>query len=920
MRPLKLMISAFGSYVKPETIDFEKLGKHGLYLIAGDTGAGKTTIFDAISFALFGEPSGTSREKSTLRSKYAPSDTPTEVELTFEYADKIYRIKRNPEYMRSKARGEGFTSVKANAELSYPDGRVVTKLREVDSVVTELLGVDRKQFAQIAMIAQGDFQRLLISPTAERMNIFRELFKTNFYNLLQERLKKETSELQREFNLANSGIEQDINGIECGFDDELFGQIETAKKGEMPLKEVTELLKWLIEREEKTENRLSEQVEAVEKELSELTRLLTEAEHRRKAEKSIEVSNEKLSALTPKLEELKRGLNECTEQLPQAERLNDKASVLKSTLSDYEELENKKSFASAAEKKIDSINAELDETRLKAEKIRAQITDLNAERQELEEIGSERERISAELEKEKQKKSELDELKKELDELEQLKSEVENAQKKYTSIYIKSQCLNDNYKSKEKAYLDEQAGIIAKKLSDGTPCPVCGSTNHPHLAALSENAPSKEELEAIRNEWEKAEKDAAAASAEAGKLNARHEERAAAIAKKAEAFFSVDELSEAKKMLSEKEIEENSRLSELMEQLRAAAEKVRRKNELGEVIPQNEKEAENLGSKAAELNAKQIELTTEKKAAEERAAELIKKLDFPEKVQAETEIMRLLAGASEIKSRHSKAQSDYNSCEKSIAELNARIAEAEKTLSESECSDIDELKAREEGLTAQKKLLSEKRQSTSTRLAVNTSALNNIEKKSALAAEFEKKLTWVKSLSDTANGSISGKEKITLEAYVQAAYFDRIIAHANVRLLVMSNGQYELIRTDEADNKRSQSGLDLSVIDHYNGSKRNVSSLSGGEKFKASLSLALGLSDEVRSSASRIRLDTMFVDEGFGSLDEDSLEQAYRALSGLSSDNRLVGIISHVDELKRKIDRQLIVTKDGANGSSVKII
>lgn len=919
MRPLKLTISAFGPYVKPEPIDFEKLGKHGLYLIAGDTGAGKTTIFDAISFALFGEPSGTSREKNTLRSKYAPSDTPTEVELEFEYADKIYRIKRNPEYMRSKARGEGFTSVKANAELYYPDGRVVTKLREVDSAVTELLGVDRKQFAQIAMIAQGDFQRLLISPTAERMNIFRELFKTNFYNLLQERLKKETSELQREFNLANSGIEQDINGIECGFD-ELFGQVEAAKKGEMPLKEVTELLKWLIERDEKAENQLSEQVETVEKELSELTRLLTEAEHRRKAEMSIEISNEKLSALTPKLEELKRGLNECTEQLPQAEKLNNKASVLKSTLSDYEELENKKSFASAAKKKIDSINAELDETRLKAKKIRAQITDLNAERQKLEEIGSERERISAELEKEKQKKSELDELKKELYELERLKSEVENAQKKYTSIYEKSQCLNDNYKSKEKAYLDEQAGIIAKKLSDGTPCPVCGSTNHPHLAVLSENAPSKEELEAIRNEWEKAEKDAAAASTEAGKLNARHEERAAAIAKKAEAFFSVDELSEAKKLLSEKEIEENSRLSELMEQLRAAEEKVRRKNMLGEIIPQNEKEAENLDSKAAELNAKQIELTAEKKAAEERAAELIKKLDFPEKAQAETEIMRLLAGASEIKNRHSKAQSDYNSCEKSIAELNARIAEAEKTLSESECSDIDELKAREEGLTTQKKLLSDKRQSTSTRLAVNTSALNNIEKKSALAAEYEKKLTWVKSLSDTANGSISGKEKITLEAYVQAAYFDRIIAHANVRLLVMSNGQYELIRTDEADNKRSQSGLDLSVIDHYNGSKRNVSSLSGGEKFKASLSLALGLSDEVRSSASRIRLDTMFVDEGFGSLDEDSLEQAYRALSGLSSDNRLVGIISHVGELKRKIDRQLIVTKDGANGSSVKII
>ncbi len=920
MRPLKLKISAFGPYIKPEPIDFEKLGKHGLYLIAGDTGAGKTTIFDAISFALFGEPSGSSREKNTLRSKYAPSDIPTEVELTFEYADKIYRIKRNPEYMRSKTRGEGFTSVKANAELYYPDGRVVTKLREVDSAVTELLGIDRKQFAQIAMIAQGDFQKLLTSPTAERMDIFRELFKTNFYNRIQERLKKEVSELKKDFDLANSGIEQYINGIACEENDGLFEKVEAAKKGEMPLEDVIGLLNRLIERDEKEEKQLSRQMKTIEKELSELTRLLTEAEHRKKAEESIKVSTEELSALVPKLEELKRDLSKCMEQLPRGEKLSEKASVLKSTLADYEELEKKKAFANAAEKHIDGINEELNKTRLTAEKIRKELAELNMERLELEEIGGERERISAELDKEKQKKNEIDELKSELNELNQLKNEVENAQKKYACAYDASQRLNDNYKAKEKAYLDEQAGIIAEKLSDGLPCPVCGSTNHPHLAALSENAPTKEELEAIRTEWENSEKKAAAASAEAGKLNAKHEERAAAIAKKTEAFFSVSDFAKAEKMLSEKEAEISRRLSELTEQLKAADNKVRRKKELGEVIPQKEKEAGNLDGTAAELTAKRTELSAEKKAAEERAAELIAGLDFPEKAQAENEILRLLAEAAEIRENHSKAQSNYNSCEKTIAELNAKIAEAERSVSESEYRDIDELKAREEGLTAQKNMLSEKRQSTTTQLAVNTSALSNIKEKSALAAEYEKKLTWVKALSDTANGGISGKEKITLEAYVQAAYFDRIIAHANLRLPVMSNGQYELVRTDEADNKRSQSGLELSVIDHYNGTKRSVSSLSGGEKFKASLSLALGLSDEVRSSASGIRLDTMFVDEGFGSLDEDSLEQAYRALSGLSSENRLVGIISHVGELKRKIDRQLIVTKNGANGSSVKII
>ena len=231
MRPIRLVMSAFGPYAGRTELELSKLGTSGLYLITGDTGAGKTTIFDAIAFALYGEASGTAREAGMLRSQYADITTPTEVELTFEYKGRQYVLRRNPEYTRPRTRGDGLTTEKAGAELHYPDGRVETRLKDVNRAIVEIMGVDRNQFAQIVMIAQGDFLKLLIAPTEERKKIFQKIFRTERFQLLQDKLKAESNALKNEHEKVSSGLRQYMEGIVCAADSPFADAVKNARSG-----------------------------------------------------------------------------------------------------------------------------------------------------------------------------------------------------------------------------------------------------------------------------------------------------------------------------------------------------------------------------------------------------------------------------------------------------------------------------------------------------------------------------------------------------------------------------------------------------------------------------------------------------------------------------------------------------------------
>ncbi|MCR5449481.1 MAG: SMC family ATPase [Solobacterium sp.] len=919
MRPVKLIMSAFGPYAGRTELNMDLLGKSGLYLITGDTGAGKTTIFDAIMFALYGEASGDHRSTDLLRSKYAKPETPTEVEMVFEYGGKQYRIKRNPAYTRPKTRGTGFTSETANAELHYPDGRVVTKLKEVNRAVEDIIGIDRNQFAQIAMIAQGDFLKLLLASTDERKKILQKLFHTRMYSDLQDRLKKDALDLAKENDRAEASIRQYINGIACPQDDVLSIEVEKAKANELTMEEKIDLVHKLIEQDEERFNEAGRKITELDEQISEHTKKLTQAELRQKTEESLKNNREKLRKEQETLKELEQHKNEQEQLRSQGKQFNDRAAAVTAELPEYTELEEERKQYARTEKAI-ALNRQKQQTgSVQINELTEELKTLKEEQKSLSSADAEEASLKAEQEKLQTVIQNTGDLKKELNGISTLEKELKQLQADYKAKALYAQKLKTEYEQKNTAYLNEQAGILAETLVEGEPCPVCGAVHHPSPAHKSASAPSKEELDLLKEKSQDADQAAADASTKAGSVKARIEERRSAAVRSAASLFGIDTYEEIAAFLKTKEQEQREAVQKLRIRMSEIKAKITRAAALEKLIPQKEGQLDELNKKQTELGKEQAQQETKQKTTSARIEQLEGKLKCSSKAEAEKLIRDLRDQALKIDQAIEQAVKSFTDCGTRIAALEAAVREAEKSLKDQPAGDTDRLKAEQDELQERRRILNTGRQTVSTRITINQGILEHISEGSKEKNEIETKLRWMKALSDTANGTVSGKEKIMLETYIQMTYFDRIIARANTRLLVMTGGQYELVRRKEASSMRSQSGLDLDVLDHYNGTTRSVNSLSGGESFKASLALALGLSDEIQSSAGGIRLDTMFVDEGFGSLDEESLQQAVTALTGLTEGNKLVGIISHVAELKSRIDNQIVVTKERTGGSKVTI-
>lgn len=913
MRPKKLIMSAFGPYAGREEIDFEKLGESGLYLVTGDTGAGKTTIFDAITYALYGEASGGNRDKSMFRSKYAKPEIPTEVELHFSYGGKDYRIKRNPDYERPKTRGSGMTQEKANAELHYPDGRVVSKQKEVNDAVVGIMGIDKKQFTQIAMIAQGDFLKLLTASTDDRQKIFRQIFKTDNYLQLQNKLKAETKKLQDQCDDIQKSIKQYVNGIRCSEDDVLSLQAEKAKAGMLPLDEIILLLKELIRKDAEEEEQFRHEKEALDKELDSVKKNLSEAERIDGILSDLENAKSELDAAARKEEELSETLKAEESRKSETEELTKKIAAIEAEHDGYDELSEKTKSALEFDEKLTTATKKLKNAEDTQAELKEKIEKLNEESNTLQNVGADKATTEAEIEKLKEAEKKISTLAKDINELGHLESKLAEAQEDYRQKSKKASDAKKEYDKMHKAYLDEQAGILAETLEEGKACPVCGSTSHPNLAVKSAEAPSKQELESAEKAAKKAEKEASEASADSGELKGSYESKSEEIEKRKREILGEADLETKKAEVSKQLKDAENKLSEINA-------KENRKAEVEKELKAAKNDADTLADKIQNLNENRTEYKTRKEELDNRISELKGKLMFESKEIAESEKNKLQTKKNELEEALKAAREGLSEQKEKTTEIRTKIEEKEKQLEGS--SEIDAEKER-----SKKKELEERKGNTETaektinaRKSNNEQALKNIREQAGESANAEKKLSLVKSLSETANGNLTGKEKIMLEAYIQMTYFDRIIKKANSRLMIMSDGQYELKRRKTADNKQSQSGLDLDVIDHYNGSERDVKSLSGGESFKASLSLALGLADEIQSTAGGIKLDTMFVDEGFGSLDDESLAQAIRALSSLAEGNRLVGIISHVNELKDRIDKQIIVKKAKTGGSHAEIV
>ena len=920
MRPINLTMSAFGPYASKTVLELDKLGTSGLYLITGDTGAGKTTIFDAITFALYGEASGDNRESTMFRSKYANAETPTEIELTFVYAGKEYYIKRNPEYERPKTRGEGFTTEKANAELHYPDGRVVTKLREVDRAVEEIMGIDRNQFTQIAMIAQGDFLKLLLASTDDRKKIFQKIFRTRCYYVLQEKLKSESGKLGREYENISASIRQYIDGIKCDEDDVLSIKVRNAKAGMSSTEETLELLSTLIENDRIEEEKLDDEQKNIGKSLEEITATLTNHETWSKARKSLEKSKSNLDGAIATLEILKANLQSEEENKPKVEDIRNQIATIEAEIPEYQELDAKIKERDTLQKQTDKLSKVIIEQKGNLEFLKKELETYSEERKTLEKADKEKSELEAKKQKEEDKRKAVKDISKELKALDKLEKQLKKDQETYSKLAEDVQLKDKEYQRLFKLYLDEQAGIIAETLVDGTPCPVCGSTNHPIKAVKAENAPTKEQLDESKFTYEVAQKEAQIASEKAAKTKGQADEKRDSVLLMLNEMFGNVTIEDADELIKDKIAEIATVLEEVQNAIDEQQKKIDRRNEIDELLPKKNKERDDLINSISENDKTLSGNNATLISLKARIDELIEKLKYESEKKAK-EVKKVLQGEQKkLEDAYKAADDAVKSQNEKIAGLKAAIKEAENTLADAKEIDQESIKAKQKELKSRNSEIEAKKKVINARKAANESAEKEIRAKSAEVLAVEAKWSWVKALSNTANGNIGGKEKVMLETYIQMTYFDRIIARANTRFMVMSGGQYELKRRKEAENNRSQSGLELDVIDHYNGTERSVKTLSGGESFKASLSLALGLSDEIQSSAGGIQLDTMFVDEGFGSLDDESLDQAMRALQNLTEGNRLVGIISHVTELKERIDKQIVVTKEKSGGSIVRII
>lgn len=920
-----MTMSAFGPYAARMEIDLEPLGRSGLYLITGDTGAGKTTIFDAITFALYGEASGEYREASMLRSKYADPDTPTEVELIFERGGKIYTVQRNPEYERPAKRGNSTVKRRAEALLTYPDGRPpVTKVRDVNNAIREILGISRDQFSQIAMIAQGDFLRLLLADTKNRQEIFRSLFKTEYYRAFQERLKENAAALKRQCAEAKQSVRQDIQGIVCGEEDVLFPELQKAKAELLPIEDVCALLEQLIARDTAAEAALERDAAEIYQCLEEIQTALERAEQLARLKEALAVSEREFARKAPACGQVRAAWEAEQARQGEADQLAAAIAALSAKLPDYRRREALKTELAETDARLEWARGAIAKERAALENGLSELQHLREERGTLIDAGEQRERLSRRMEQAEQARRGLSELQEGFRRYDAFTARVEAARRAYQNAAAAADEKRRVYHEKQRAFLDEQAGILAETLSEGVPCPVCGSASHPAPARKSERAPTQAQLKQFQAEADRAARNAEAASAEAAGAGATQKANRQELEKQIASLLEKGgaesrDFEAAKRETAERLNALGAALAELSEAIRAQERRIGRGAELDRLIPNQEKR---LAARQASIQRGEQEISalqSKRESLESQLRELASALEYESERAARTRQAEMERAFSAMRDALKNAEALYRRQKEELDGLEGRIRQTREQAAGMPQADRDALIARKTEWIGRRTRTGERQKAVHTRLSANRTALRNIRTGSGALSALETEAAWVRALSDTANGTLPGKEKVTLETYIQTAYFDRILRHANRRLLVMSAQQYELIRRPVPENNRAQSGLELDVIDHYNGTRRSVRTLSGGESFKASLSLALGLSDEIQSSAGGVRLDAMFVDEGFGSLDEESLRQAMKALSDLAEGNRLVGIISHVAELKERIDKQIVVTKSRSGGSRAEI-
>ena len=927
MKPLKLTMSAFGSYAGKNVIDFTGQ-QQGIFLITGDTGAGKTTIFDAITYALYNQTSGGERNGNMMRSQYAQPETETYVELEFLYRGQTYRVRRNPDYKITKTLKNGKIreqKVPHSVELTLPDGTVFPeKKNATDAKIIEILGLTADQFSQIVMIAQGDFLKLLYTKSDERKMIFSKLFRTDIYWKIQENLRRKSMEMDERIQENDRAFEQEKSRI-----------IPLPESEELPLDELVERLRERVKDALKEQNLRRANVEELNKKITkyeEINKLFVSLEKIRQNGKELEARQAESKERRQQIENARKAdkvLVAEQQNLRQQQEVEQSAQAIakmtETLANDQEMFETLKTQQQEAEAKQKREAADIQKKMLALEQSFPSyeaLQNARAEEQQAKKVWEDLGKTSEEsFHKQEAGIAALKEQQKRQEQA------VEQTKKNWEQTSLSASESAKHYEHMYEAFLKEQAGILAENLSAGCPCPVCGSTVHPDPAKLSDHAVTELEVEQAKKTRAAAEekRDLAYAAFEAEKTE---KQKLAQAVEKEEADFV---LAQTIAKQQRKEAEQNYvSLQKIAEQIReklvypSFAEAKKQYAAMQKALAAAEQEIERKRQKVSELAeamntlkgqklAEEENQKTAKKLAAKTEKEYAKLLEKSRFVSEETYHLAILPERS--RSKLEREEKEYESqCLRQQSEQKL----LEKQVSGKTYTDTTELN---EQLKAEKQALKE---AEKTYMELHTAYENDrsVLQNCAVYLEKGKKLESedqvIKSLSKTANGRLSGSAKIDFETYIQRQYFKQIIHEANKRLLTMSNHQFILKLKEEANTgRKTNEGLDLSVYSLVTDSERDVKTLSGGESFLAALAMALGLSDIVERSAGAIHPDMMFIDEGFGSLDAQSRQQAIEVLGELAGDSRMVGIISHVTELKEQIDRKLVVSRTDKGSRAV---
>ncbi len=868
MKPKKLILCGWGPYKDLTVIDFDKWNNAGLFLVTGQTGAGKTTIFDAIAYALYGVLSGEVREKGSVRSDFAGIDTKTYVELYMTHKSECYHISRNPEYMRPKKRKSGenaFTKEKENAVLTMPDGSVIAGNQEVTAEIEELLAMDNRQFRQISMIAQGEFSKLLFASSAEKNAIFRELFGTGIYAQIQTQLKNRSSQLYQEYMLYQNKMEEDIHLLDL--QDEEWKSLTMA--GSIDPQAVTDYLKKKLKKEKAELAKQKNETEALERDLLDLQKEIEEIRQVNKRFQELEENKKKIVELNLKQTEM--------------ETLEKQIQNAKKTQVLFWE-----------EKVVLEKEQAVTEAKKRSEFLKKEIEELCKQKEELENI--------LKIKDEARDAFAISEQMKELEEtyLQQeqkqklLFTQLQKARADYVAAQKEAEKDNMRYEEADARYKRAVIGIAAKLVREGEPCPVCGSLEHPRIAHVDEGIPDEKQLDILKKKAQESRV----------RENKLYEQ---ALSLSNEEKYLQENFHDTQKQKEEMTKRMDFFAKEVLQYIRyhtkeQLEETVKKSVEIQTVCMEKQR---NL----TEMDEQTARKCEEAEESRQVFAEKLAKNGFANKEQ----FQQALQSLEYLQGWEKKKRIYEDSCmaaKKMQEYLQNELKDCEK---KDEIPYMLQLEGKQDRLKAYRVELEQR----NVLLSQMTRCMEGMEKNYAKAEKIKEEYGIVKDLDDLANGN--NARRLVLEQYVLAGYFENILKAANLRLKNMTDGRYELLRAGQIRDGRKKDNLEIEVMDYYTGHKRSVKTLSGGETFKASLAMALGMSDCIQAESGGMEIETLFIDEGFGALDEESLEQACTTLQLLAGKNRMVGVISHVIQLRERIGQQIVIEKHN-NGSCVKMI